>query len=167
MKEPSMSTDGSVKWKDTTSTKVVGSVLYHLVITITLQVWSIAFVCFQKIICTWITRQFPPWSRNGIGSTLSWWHLLSGYFHVSGSSLCGFWVENCSHDGLCTLQATNSHPLVTHISIMCLHWAHSMQSKGGDTGVDLLLSLFSDKTVIMPRCACAAKAYGSLLVFLS
>jgi len=38
MEQPRMSTKGSVKWKDTTSTKAVGSVLYFLVITITLKV---------------------------------------------------------------------------------------------------------------------------------
>ena len=84
MEEPSMSTEGSVKRKDTSSTKVVGSVLYFLVITITLQVWSIVFVCFRKIICTWITRQFPPmiqkWDRGYTSSpslcvTLAQWVL--------------------------------------------------------------------------------------------
>jgi len=36
-----MSTEGSVKWKDTTSTKVVGSVFYFLVITITSLIYCV------------------------------------------------------------------------------------------------------------------------------
>ena len=60
--------------------------------------------------------------------------------------LVWLWVKNCSHEGLCTLQATNSHPLVTHISSICLHWVCFMQSKRGDAGVNLL-SMFSDKTI--------------------
>jgi len=35
-----------------------------------------AFVCFQKTVSTWITRQFPPWSRNGTEITLLHCHLL-------------------------------------------------------------------------------------------
>jgi len=35
MEQPSMSTEVSVRWKDTTPKKLVGSVLYFLVITIT------------------------------------------------------------------------------------------------------------------------------------
>ena len=39
-----MSTEGSVKWKDTTSTKVVGSVLYFLVINITSLIYCVCML---------------------------------------------------------------------------------------------------------------------------
>jgi len=71
-----MSTEGSVKWKHTTSTKVVGSVLYHLVITITLQVCVCMLLENMHLNHQTIPPMVQKWDREySVLVTLAQWLL--------------------------------------------------------------------------------------------